>query len=193
MSDARRTSEDTAGEVRAQVPNVLTASRIGLGVVFPFLPVWAWIPVCVVAGITEFFDGYLARRWNVESQLGRMLDPVADKVFLAGVLVAFVVGGYITVVELLLVGIRDLVVIAGWIVLLAMGRRDVILRLRPRLPGKTATWFQYGFMLFVLIWLVAPALLVGVTAVASFVAAVDYLRYFVREQRRVEIQSSRTG
>lgn len=188
MSDAKRSFEGTAGEVRARVPNALTISRIGLGVSFPLLPPSAWIPVCLLAGSTEFLDGYLARRWNAESQIGRMLDPVADKVFLAGVLVAFLVGGYVTVVELVLVAIRDIVVVSGWVVLLMMGRRDIIVRLRPRLPGKAATWFQYGFVLFVLIWLFAPTVLVVITAGISFVAAVDYLRDFVREQRRVPAQ-----
>ncbi len=178
MADAGTSS------VRAQIPNALTASRIGLGVAFPLLPVWLWIPACVAAALSEFLDGYLARRWGVESQTGRMLDPVADKVLLAGVLVAFLLGGYVTIVELLLVGLRDLVVIAGWIVLLALGRRDVIVRLRPRLPGKMATLFQYGFMLFVLIWLYAPTVVVGVTAFISFVAAVDYFRDFVSEYQR---------
>ncbi len=187
-------ADSNVASLRTHVPNALTASRIGVGAAFPFLPVWAWIPACLMAGITEFFDGYLARRWDAESALGRMLDPVADKVLLAGALIAFLLGGYVTVTELLLVGIRDIVVIAGWLVLLMMGRRDAILRLRPRLAGKVATWFQYGFIFFVLVWLYAPALLVGMTAVVSFVAAVDYLREFLRvQQPPIKTQSWRTG
>jgi len=85
------------------VPNVLTYGRIvavplvaalllwndraeaitGLGVMSAR---WIAIGIYVVAAITDFFDGYLARRWQQQSSLGRMLDPIADKVLVAVIL-----------------------------------------------------------------------------------------------------------
>jgi cardiolipin synthase (CMP-forming) len=47
---------------------------------------WLALGIYVVAAITDFFDGYLARRWQLQSSLGRMLDPIADKVLVAVVL-----------------------------------------------------------------------------------------------------------
>jgi cardiolipin synthase (CMP-forming) len=47
---------------------------------------WVALGIYVVAAITDFFDGYLARKWQQQSSLGRMLDPIADKVLVAVIL-----------------------------------------------------------------------------------------------------------
>jgi cardiolipin synthase (CMP-forming) len=47
---------------------------------------WIALAIYVLAAITDFFDGYLARKWQQQSSLGRMLDPIADKVLVAVVL-----------------------------------------------------------------------------------------------------------
>ncbi len=69
------------------VPNILTVLRLlaapGVAVMFLyFARPWAdWFALAlfVVAAITDFFDGYLARAWKQESKIGAMLDPIADK------------------------------------------------------------------------------------------------------------------
>ncbi len=80
------------------VPNILTYARIAA------IPVvvasmywqailqgglwlrWVALAVFIAAGITDFFDGYLARSWDQQSKLGRMLDPIADKLLVASTL-----------------------------------------------------------------------------------------------------------
>jgi cardiolipin synthase (CMP-forming) len=47
---------------------------------------WVALGIYVVAAITDFFDGYLARKWQQQSALGKMLDPIADKVLVAVIL-----------------------------------------------------------------------------------------------------------
>jgi len=79
------------------VPNLLTLSRI---LVIPaligtfYLPGkwghWIGLVLFVAAGITDFLDGWLARRWGEMSRLGRLLDPVADKLLVAAALVTLV-------------------------------------------------------------------------------------------------------
>ncbi len=83
------------------VPNFMTLSRIAV------IPVLMWCilavgrsaeslmntPVLLIllfiyCGITDFLDGFLARRWNLVSNFGRMLDPIADKLLVAGCLIA---------------------------------------------------------------------------------------------------------
>lgn len=70
------------------LPNILTLSRLAaapiialiyLGLNPPFADLVAFV-VFVVAAVTDFFDGYLARRWGQLSEIGRVLDPIADKV-----------------------------------------------------------------------------------------------------------------
>ena len=70
-----------------QIPNLLSASRIAL--CLPLLlvdsmtvPFWA---LYVIAGITDMFDGFLARRWGMESRFGARLDSLADFVFVIAV------------------------------------------------------------------------------------------------------------
>ena len=74
-------------------PNILTYGRIaGVPVVVACLLYggngarWLAFSVFVAAAITDFFDGYLARLWSQQSSLGRMLDPIADKLLVAAVL-----------------------------------------------------------------------------------------------------------
>ncbi|HEY6335683.1 MAG TPA: CDP-alcohol phosphatidyltransferase family protein, partial [Alphaproteobacteria bacterium] len=72
------------------IPNLLTFSRIGL---IPLLVALFWIPgngarwaalaIFILAGITDYLDGYLARAWREQSQLGALLDPIADKLLVS--------------------------------------------------------------------------------------------------------------
>ena len=78
------------------IPNLLTYGRI---VAIPLIvlllvaghPALRWLALIlyIAAAVSDFFDGYLARRWNQSSPLGRMLDPIADKLLVGALIVAF--------------------------------------------------------------------------------------------------------
>src|SRR5271156_3311609 len=76
------------------LPNLLTYGRLAavpLVVGLLFWPTehwmrWTALAIFIAAGITDFLDGYLARAWSQQSSLGRMLDPIADKLLVAAVL-----------------------------------------------------------------------------------------------------------
>ncbi|MCB1540987.1 MAG: CDP-diacylglycerol--glycerol-3-phosphate 3-phosphatidyltransferase [Rhodoblastus sp.] len=80
------------------LPNILTYGRVlavPVVVAFMFWPDefwmrWTALGVFTAAGITDFFDGYLARVWQQQSSMGRMLDPIADKLLVAAVLLMLV-------------------------------------------------------------------------------------------------------
>jgi CDP-diacylglycerol--glycerol-3-phosphate 3-phosphatidyltransferase len=80
------------------LPNVLTYGRVlavPVVVVCMFWPEefwmrWVALGVFIAAAITDFFDGYLARMWSQQSTLGRMLDPIADKLLVAACLLMLV-------------------------------------------------------------------------------------------------------
>ncbi len=86
----------------AWVPNALTLGRIAFipvliggiltyGTDHAFLGTTVILGLFLILGLTDFLDGYLARKWHVTSDFGRMLDPIADKLFVAGLLIAFTI------------------------------------------------------------------------------------------------------
>lgn len=91
----------------AQVPNILTVLRLlaapMVGLAYVQLPSpyadWVALILFVTAAATDYLDGILARRWNVVSNLGRMLDPIADKamVVIALAVIGVLWDGYIGV------------------------------------------------------------------------------------------------
>jgi CDP-diacylglycerol--glycerol-3-phosphate 3-phosphatidyltransferase len=102
------------------VPNLLSGLRILL-TPFVVLGIVREDPVlaggCLGAALaTDFLDGWLARRQEAFSPLGRILDPVADKILAAGVLVALVATGRVPRELAIVVVLRDVVLLAfGWI------------------------------------------------------------------------------
>lgn len=128
------------------LPNAITLARIGLIVVFGFLLVrsvdgWA-ILVLAVAGASDFVDGYLARRLRQTSDLGRLLDPAADRLLTAVVVL----------------GLAWREIIPWWLVGLLLAR-DIVMgvallwstRHGSRTPqvtflGKSATFALYVFL-----------------------------------------------
>src|SRR5579859_405436 len=87
-------TQKNSNHVRLTWPNLLTLLRIALIPVFMlvFLLPYAWAPpvtcaIFALAGITDWLDGYLARRFNESSAFGQFLDPVADKLMVATALV----------------------------------------------------------------------------------------------------------
>lgn len=91
-----------------QIPNLLTLLRFFLVpfiVLFfikneelPFLTEKMYVGLSffcfLLASLTDFLDGYLARKWNVVSNFGKFLDPIVDKILILGVWLAFVEKGY---------------------------------------------------------------------------------------------------
>ncbi|MEP6342894.1 MAG: CDP-diacylglycerol--glycerol-3-phosphate 3-phosphatidyltransferase [Maricaulaceae bacterium] len=86
----------------AWVPNALTLGRIAFipvliaailtyGTDKAFLGTSVLFGLFIILVLTDFLDGFLARRWNVTSDFGRMLDPIADKLFVAGLLICFTI------------------------------------------------------------------------------------------------------
>ena len=79
------------------LPNILTYGRIIAVPLVVFCVVggrdaWRWIALAlfIAASITDYFDGYLARIWKQQSSLGRMLDPIADKLLVSASILALV-------------------------------------------------------------------------------------------------------
>lgn len=127
-----------------------------------------------VAAICDGVDGYIARRYNQRSELGAILDPLADKLLLVSgiVVLSFEHRPYLETIPLWLTGTiigRDILVLAGMVVIqMTVGK----VRVRPRMVGKVATVLQMVIILWILlkwdakwlrVWLFAAAICTGIS------------------------------
>ncbi|PLX47985.1 MAG: hypothetical protein C0613_12600 [Desulfobulbaceae bacterium] len=162
------------------VPNILSTLRLLLAIAFPFVaPVW-WIWLVVVSGCTDFLDGWIARRWQVASWQGGLLDAVADKTFVLVVLLSMAAAGKFSFWFIPLILARDLTVAfaAAYAALLRLWHafRDM----DARWSGKLATAGQFLLFTVVLLMPQQTAMALGLVVAASGVAALDYGRLFVK-------------
>jgi CDP-diacylglycerol--glycerol-3-phosphate 3-phosphatidyltransferase len=160
----------------AQVPNALTVLRLALIPVFVAIMAgadgghsWAAAIVFTGAGVTDQIDGWLARRWHVESEFGRIADPLADRLMIDVAIVALWLHGRLPWPALAVILVRDVILVAGY--KLVMARRGFDLEVSPQ--GKAATWALYGALALTLatpdgtdwpVWLFWGALVLAVFA-----------------------------
>ncbi len=136
----------------AQLPNALTLGRLVV------IPVFAWLVLAAdgghswpaaalfgAAGATDQIDGYLARRWSVESAFGKLADPLADRLLIDVAVVLLWHAGRLPWVAFL-VPARDLALVAATPFALGRGYRFGV-----NLPGKAATWILYASLACVLL------------------------------------------
>jgi phosphatidylglycerophosphate synthase len=169
--------------IKQHIPNILTISRAVLGVAFPFVPTELWIPFFVIATVTEVLDGQLSRLWDAVSLFGRIADPIADKIFIFAMFVTFVLQDMVEPWEVAAIASRDVVIMLGGSWVFLVGDRGEFEHAGARIPGKIATAFQFGLLLWLLIDHSAPNWLVVLTGVVSGFAAIDYLWFYMHEVR----------
>ncbi|CAC9460099.1 CDP-diacylglycerol--glycerol-3-phosphate 3-phosphatidyltransferase [Bathymodiolus heckerae thiotrophic gill symbiont] len=165
------------------IPNLITLSRIFLIPVFVVLyyfqpnytdaPVFTWINFCLTGAyafisITDYLDGYLARKLNMTSQLGAFLDPVADKLIVSTALIMLVdfypsqSHWYITIAALIIIS-REILVSALREWMSIIGQRSNV---NVSFIGKIKTFVQIFAVLFLLYqqpFFGLPSFKIGVT------------------------------
>ncbi len=187
------------------VPNQLTVSRLGLTALFvaalsfqvPAAP-WIALTLFALAALTDFLDGYLARRRNQITEFGKLMDPLADKILVAA--------GFVMLVER--------TALPGWAVVLILSREFLVTGLRlvaaargvvlaAESLGKHKTVWQIGTILFYLTWLGAAEsgatqarpgvdrLLAvtghGLLGITLFLTVGSGVRYFAKNRERLPL------
>jgi cardiolipin synthase len=167
------------------VPDAFTVAR------FFASPLLAWLLwqhefrlgllLVALAGVTDWLDGYSARKLGVTGKIGVVLDPLADKTLLVTL---FLTLGALRLVPLWMLALaigRDLVIVGGSLLLRIFRNRR---RFIPTILGKISTFFQIVFVLLVLIraavppyawllWLETVALIL--TAIFTSASGLDYI------------------
>jgi CDP-diacylglycerol--glycerol-3-phosphate 3-phosphatidyltransferase len=135
----------------AQIPNALTVARLVAIPVFVWLVLvsdgghsWPAAIVFAAAGITDQLDGWLARRWHVESNFGKVADPLADRLMIDAAVILLLWADRLPWAALLILG-RDAVLLAGYKVVVPRGYE-----LNVNFIGKVATWLLYASLALVL-------------------------------------------
>jgi CDP-diacylglycerol--glycerol-3-phosphate 3-phosphatidyltransferase/cardiolipin synthase len=179
--------------VLSSLPNLLTLSRI---LAVPLLVAlmwgsdeWLWLgafAVFVIAGITDYLDGYLARAQGTVSKIGVFLDPIADKIMVAATIVMLIHSGLIhgfAVIAALVILLREIIV---------SGLREYLGALQVSLPVSALAKWKTAFQMIALGALVLagsapaflpwlPALEIGtislwIAAGLTLITGYDYLR-----------------
>jgi CDP-diacylglycerol--glycerol-3-phosphate 3-phosphatidyltransferase len=140
-------------ELRRSIPNALTIAR------FAAIPIFVWLYLdagdgaawgagifFAAAALTDQLDGYLARRWQVESRFGKVADPLADRLMIGTAAVLMLATGRIPILAALVILARDVILVLGY-KLLSPGGYE----LDVTFLGKTATWVLYASLGFVLV------------------------------------------
>ena len=125
-----------------------------------------------------------ARKLGVESSFGRIMDPIADKLFVLAVVATVFFEGWVELWEIALVGVRDMAVFLATASIWLFGNRDEFQTMKPRVLGKLTTNFQFAFLLMALVMHDVHLALVVATAVISAAAAVDYFISYNRDIRQ---------
>jgi CDP-diacylglycerol--glycerol-3-phosphate 3-phosphatidyltransferase len=138
-----------------RLPNMLTMSRIAdipalIALIWIGTPTLRWVALGIysLACVTDYLDGYLARTLNQQSSLGRLFDPIADKLLVSGCLLVLCSFGYITgwsVLPAVIILLREILV---------SGLREYLAEIRVGLPvSRLAKWktvlqmFSLGFLI----------------------------------------------
>jgi cardiolipin synthase (CMP-forming) len=176
------------------IPNIITLARIIL------VPVVVWaiasnqmeiaFAVFVVAGVSDAVDGFLAKRFNMTSELGALLDPLADKALLVSIYMALGIWGAIPRWIVILVVSRDIMIVAAVIVSWLF---DKPVPMKPLMVSKLNTVAQVAFAALVLASLSFgfrpmpyDLILMGFVTVFTLVSVSFYLVEWVRHMGTIE-------
>ena len=173
----------------------LTWSRILVCPFFVFFlslkaSVWGWLSALlfVLASITDWFDGYLARKYNAVSNLGKFMDPIADKILVATVLIMLIPTGRVGPILVILLLTRDILI--GGIRSVAAADR-LIIDAKPAgkwktalqmvaipallIPGRDLNGLALNEIGLVLLW---------ISVLLSLISGAQYIQLYYRQARK---------
>jgi len=185
------------------IPNTITLLRI---VAVPFFlsllvdgSYRAALVVFLAAGISDGIDGAIARLTNARTQLGAHLDPLADKLLLVSAFVALAVLELMPVQLMIIVIMRDIVILGGYVTNAVITGRPM--EMRPSAWGKATTFLQILTVVVVLVRqaeviAIEPfvlAVIFAITAAACFVSGAGYVIDGIRWYNAVTSQNGESA
>ena len=161
------------------VSNLLSLSRIPLGVMFLLTSDARVLAGVVIAGaLTDLLDGFIARVSRTTSEVGILLDPFCDKIFVLLGVVSFLPGGRLDWAGFLILVLRDVFTGGSYLVSRLVGPD---MAPRSRMAGKVTTFFQLNTLLALIFWPMYVPLFVLAVGIGSVYAIIDYTIFLIRK------------
>ena len=185
------------------LPNLLTLGRIVMSVIFVVALSITWqhkygaaFVLFLVASLTDFLDGYLARKHNLVTDFGKLMDPLADKILVSAAMVLLAVERMLPAWFVILILFREFLVTG--VRMLALAKQSVI---SADFWGKLKTVVQIVLVCMILLpegllefgwpvlhewlpWTWARHLAFGLTLVSTILSGALYLRTFLKQEVR---------
>ena len=183
MGKIKATGKELKKEVLVNIPNTLTILRLVLAFVFAYLvfaksPRLTLLIIFIVAAISDFFDGFLARSLKQTTRVGALLDQYIDRIFSFVIVLSLLLGVYLgyfsdrIVLIVLLVSSREILGLFG--VFIRIIKRQELYQVKY--IGKIVCWFQgVTIGMAILGWYSALYIAIA-TAIVGILAGFDYLR-----------------
>jgi CDP-diacylglycerol---glycerol-3-phosphate 3-phosphatidyltransferase len=138
------------------LPNILTLSRIGFAGIMVYLLLWnsltgnLWAAfVFFIASLTDFYDGYIAKKRGLISDFGKIMDPISDKVLILSIFVVLAYLGMLPWWMVSLIALREIVVTIDRLIVMRQGKV-----LAAEKAGKIKTVFQITTISVILLYLI---------------------------------------
>lgn len=181
-------------EIQRQIPNILTVIRIVLAIVccyFAFEHKTQSLVLSfsffLLASLTDYLDGFLARRWKSVSNFGKLLDPIADKILLLGVIFSFALKGVFPLLFAIVIAFRE---IGLTIIRLFLAPRKIVLAAEYSGKVKTVVQIVCIVLMYIILIFIHPLreefgkmvieyamyLLISIVAIVTIYSGIDFIR-----------------
>lgn len=188
---SQNTKEGSTGSSQSKIltiPNLLSFFRLCLIPVFMWLYcvernyLWTGI-ILIISGLTDTVDGIIAREFNMISDLGKVLDPIADKVTQAAMLFCLLTRFPLMIAPLALMVVKEFFMgVTGLLVIQKTGKV-----FGADWHGKVNTWLLYAMMIIHVFWYNIPdvvsKVLIGICVVMMLISLVLYGRHNLKALR----------
>lgn len=188
---SQNTKEGSTGSSQSKIltiPNLLSFFRLCLIPVFMWLYcvernyLWTGI-ILIISGLTDTVDGIIARKFNMISDLGKVLDPIADKVTQAAMLFCLLTRFPLMIAPLALMVVKEFFMgVTGLLVIQKTGKV-----FGADWHGKVNTWLLYAMMILHVFWYNIPdvvsKVLIGICVIMMLISLVLYGRHNMKALR----------
>jgi len=167
------------------IANILSLSRIPLGLICAtFIFYEMYYPALIIgilAGITDYFDGYFAKKRKLTTKAGAIIDPATDKVFVILVIAALTIKLDIALWKPFLILSREIVEAAAFLFFIIIKYKPKI-EIKARMLGKVVTVLQFIALLAIFLSFTYQNIIIYVLVIATIAALTDYTIQIIKSK-----------